>query len=878
MPKNDASLFAPSGAVSDFIFTVTETLQLEELITLHDAPKLLVEWSPRWQEFTTNIRPAFARSSARLAGEAPFGILPYRGLIVSVLMQAFLVFVLMVLPREIARLRPYAAPRLQPDEVIYYSGDELPRTEDLGGAQSGVTGRAGGQEAHHRTQTIHVARGASLTQKVVDAPNLKLPSSPDAVANLLKFKSIPGPPPSEGLHSSLTAPNLAANVIAPAPNLARDQSRASLTLNNSIVPPAPNVSSNNSRSAPALNTAIVAPAPTVQSDHTLFAPRLDSSIIAPAPNVSADRTRTAPALNSTIIAPAATRVSRDQARSAPALNGTVIAPAPSSVTREVSPSRVQMNSIAVVPPPVSAPERESARTAKLNLPAPSVVAPPPSADSPRDLRRLESGALRSSAPNVVPPPPTQAANGSFVSSIIGKLFGTQDVVPPPPNVTSSSAAGTSRNAGGSGTSLATNVIPPPPSVGSSNSNLGGSPSGRSTSSSTVIPPPPSVSGSHATSGANGSSRNFPGANPSNLNSPNVVPPPPSVSIGSASGTGIRSSSASANGGLLASNIIPPPPSSSSVGSGSGRKGFGLGAPGDIGSALAPPKATNGTTDNSGVVLSADPGSKPGMPGTGGKGSLALSPTGGDKPGLGGSGAGSGIGAGSGSGSGLAGKTTADATGAGKSGSSRGSEPNSNVRTGISPTPGPGGAGSAPTGISAAPGVDVRGGSTNVVNLPSFDSGNSNAPTVPGRSTVKGDPGPAITIVATSRSGGAFDFYGKLPGDNYTVYVDTNIGTVVMQFAEADPNSHPHAGALTGPQGLRTALPTGLPHARVVIKCKLDSSGNLKALQVLEPGPAAMTAKILAVLPSWKFRPATRGPQPVEVNAILGFNIDTNDRY
>jgi hypothetical protein len=40
----------------------------------------------------------------------------------------------------------------------------------------------------------------------------------------------------------------------------------------------------------------------------------------------------------------------------------------------------------------------------------------------------------------------------------------------------------------------------------------------------------------------------------------------------------------------------------------------------------------------------------------------------------------------------------------------------------------------------------------------------------------------------------------------------------------------------------------------------------------------MTAKIMAALPSWKFRPATRGQQPVEVNAILGFNIDTNDRY
>ena len=58
---------------------------------------------------------------------------------------------------------------------------------------------------------------------------------------------------------------------------------------------------------------------------------------------------------------------------------------------------------------------------------------------------------------------------------------------------------------------------------------------------------------------------------------------------------------------------------------------------------------------------------------------------------------------------------------------------------------------------------------------------------------------------------------------------------------------------------------------------LDVSGNLKNLQVLEPGPASMTAKIIAALPSWKFRPAMRGQQPVEVNAILGFGIDTNDR-
>jgi len=278
-------------------------------------------------------------------------------------------------------------------------------------------------------------------------------------------------------------------------------------------------------------------------------------------------------------------------------------------------------------------------------------------------------------------------------------------------------------------------------------------------------------------------------------------------------------------------------------------------------------------------VSPQPGTSVGMPGTGGKGSLALSPSGGDQPGLGGSGGGSSIGHGTGTGSGLKeGKPeekSAEAAGAGKTGTGHGSDPN--ARAGISPTPGPGGAGTAPTGSPTVPGVDVRGGST-VVTLPSFDAGNSSAPTVPGRSPVKGDPGPAITIVATASSGGGFDFYGKLPGDNYTVYIDTAIGTVVMQFAEANPSAHPNAGPVTGPQGLRTDLPANLPHARVVIKCKLDASGNLKNLQVLEPGPAAMTAKIMAALSSWKFRPATRGAQPVEVNAILGFNIDTNDRY
>jgi hypothetical protein len=804
---------------------VTTTLQLENAIYLHDEPRLLIEWTPRWQGFVTSIRPAFARSGPRLAGEAPNGISPYRGMIAAMLLQAFLLFVVIILPGKIAHLRPYAAPRVRPYEVIYYSGDELPRTEDLGGAQAGASGRAGGHEAHHRTQTIHVARGGSLSPRVVDAPDLKLPSTAGAVANLLAFKAKPapnpGPPPSEGLHSSLTAPRLPVNVVAPAPaNVARDQSRRGLTLD-AVVPPAPNVSSDKSRSTPALDAAVVPPAPSVRSDHTLVAPALDPSIIAPAP-----------------------RLSRERTSSAPAMDSAVIPPAPSAVSREVSSTRVQMNNDAVVPPPVSAPERETSRNAKLNLPAPSVVAPPPSADSAHDLRRLESGSAADPSAAVVPPPPTQA-NSGFVSSVIGKLIGTQDVVPPPPAVSSAGASGTARTApGGTGSSQANNVVPPPPSIAGSSSGTGGA-------------------GSTRTRG-------------SSLGASNVIPPPPSVGAsGSPSGSG--NSGASGNGTLLASDVVPPPPSiGSGALSGSGRKGTGLGGPGDSGSALAPPNSGGGSNGGSGVVISSQPGSTVGMPG-GNKGSLAMSPSGGDKPGLGGSGGGASIGHGDGPGSGLAGA----GSGAGKTGTGVGSD--TSARGGISPTPGPGGAGSAPTGSPAAPGVDVRGGSTYVVNLPSFGAdGNASAPTPPGHNPAMPKEGAAITIVATSRSGGAFDFYGKLPGDNYTVYVDTSMGMVVMQFAEVNLVARTTAGtatgALVGPRGYATDLPANLPHARVVIKCTLDTSGKLQHLQVLETGPAAMTAKIMAALPNWKFRPAMRGTQPVEVNAYLGFNVDTNDRY
>src|SRR5712692_5355677 len=623
--------------------------------SMNDAPKLLVEWSSPWKEVVSAIRPALGRSSARLAGEARTDLFPYPGILLAWLLEAGLVLAAIVLPGKLATMRTFTPPPLAKYEVIYFSGEELTRTEDAGGAQSGRSGRGGGQEAYHRTQTIRVARGNSIVEKVVDAPKLNLPRSDSPVANLLAIKPIPRPAPAEGLKSSLPTSAL--------PQVA-------------VVPPTP-------------------------------------------------------------------EISRDNVLTTPALNAGVIPPAPTDAQRELAALRVPVvRSADVVPPPVSAPERDSNLNAKLLLPAPSVIAPPPTHVT-RELGSV-GGAEITDLQNQVVPPPVQTGARSVDKQAVGGLLGSANVIPPPPTI-------------GGGTSV----------------------SGR----------------------------------------------------------------------------------------GPGSKGNGAGGPMDLGSVVAPPSAGGGSGGGTGIVLSSKPGSKVGVPGSGGTGSLAMSPGGGDKPGLGGSGGGSGIGRGNGSGSGLQG----EGPGAGKEGIGRGSDPT--AHGGISPYPGPGGAGSGTNGSPAMAGVSVRGGST--ITLPSFGS-NGADPSVPGRSSAGKDRhGPGITVVATSRSGGAFNFYGALKGDKvYTIYIPTSLGTAVMQFADPSSAAHPYAEDLTAPEAMRADVPAGLSKSRLVIACILDRSGSLKNVQVLEAGTSEMTTKVLAALPSWKFRPVLRSDQPVEVHAILGFNIDT----
>jgi len=289
-----------------------------------------------------------------------------------------------------------------------------------------------------------------------------------------------------------------------------------------------------------------------------------------------------------------------------------------------------------------------------------------------------------------------------------------------------------------------------------------------------------------------------------------------------------------------------------------------------------PSTNGGSGKDAGTVMSSQPGSKLGVPPDPKPGSLAMSPGGGDKPGLGGAGGGTGIGRGAGTGSGM----TGAGTGAGKTGAARGSDPN--AHGGISPANGPGGAGNAPSGNPPVPGVDISGGK-GIVTLPSFGSdpsGNDPATSPGHRTSIKQNNQTfGVDVVSSANSAGAFEPYKNLlHGEKHTNYIDTTIGVVVMEYADESDTTHSFEGPLAPPAALSSELPEGLPHGRMLVACTLDASGNIKNPRVLDPGPAQMTAKVLAALRTWKFQPAMRNNRPVEVTAILGFGIDTNDHF
>jgi hypothetical protein len=268
----------------------------------------------------------------------------------------------------------------------------------------------------------------------------------------------------------------------------------------------------------------------------------------------------------------------------------------------------------------------------------------------------------------------------------------------------------------------------------------------------------------------------------------------------------------------------------------------------------------------GVVVSPQPGDKPALPANPEKATLAMSPLGSYAVGSGGEGGGSGTGRGKGSGS------SASLASSGAASAGAGTGASSSNRTGNSTYPGPGGAGNLAKGSPRVPGVAVSGGS-NMVTLPSF--GATPAPAATGHSNIAKSTGNAITVVASPRSGGAMNFYGALKGDRvYTIYIKTTVGTAVMQFADPASAAHPYANDLSAPTAIRAEMPDDLHASRLIVSCVIDRTGAVKKAYVLQSEERDFEGKVIAALPNWKFSPAFRGSEAVEVNAILGFGVNT----
>lgn len=214
-------------------------------------------------------------------------------------------------------------------------------------------------------------------------------------------------------------------------------------------------------------------------------------------------------------------------------------------------------------------------------------------------------------------------------------------------------------------------------------------------------------------------------------------------------------------------------------------------------------------------------------------------------------------------------------GAGKTGAGHGSDPN--AHGGISPYPGPGGAGTGTNGRPPVAGASVSGGGTVTIasSMPSF-GGDAGDATVPGRSSSPKARGNLdVTVVGTSRAGGALNWYGRMKGDNVvTKYIPTDAGMVVMQIADASSATRLYKQDLTSPEYVLANLPVKLNRSRMVIGCTMDRAGMLRDCQKVEADVGAPIVKVMAALATWKFTPAFRGNDPVEVNVLLGFNIDT----
>src|SRR5437868_3526239 len=94
------------------------------------APNFLIEWEPRWQSFKDSVGPAMERSPAHLAGELKPGMFPVHGMVTTWLLEFALLLAIIVIPSSLQQMGLFLPPPMSKPkyDVIYFSGDELPRT------------------------------------------------------------------------------------------------------------------------------------------------------------------------------------------------------------------------------------------------------------------------------------------------------------------------------------------------------------------------------------------------------------------------------------------------------------------------------------------------------------------------------------------------------------------------------------------------------------------------------------------------------------------------------------------------------------------------------------------------------------------------------
>jgi hypothetical protein len=180
-----------------------------------------------------------------------------------------------------------------------------------------------------------------------------------------------------------------------------------------------------------------------------------------------------------------------------------------------------------------------------------------------------------------------------------------------------------------------------------------------------------------------------------------------------------------------------------------------------------------------------------------------------------------------------------------------------------------GKGGSGSGETQNAGITIRG---NTIQIASFG-----APAPPTASTERPfgpRKAPAVTIIASSRSGGAVNRYGALSGGKvYTIYLDTPAGMATLEYA--NPHGTPQNAfgeELTAPEPITTDLPQNLRGASILLQCKMDRDGMMHGFRVLEALKEDIAPAVIAALGNWRFRPVLQNGESVEVDAIIGLNI------